>query len=518
MKREAKQQKAEPKAQRKGDAEPESRITPNEVVTGSVADPAKLLQGAHHPTGRVFRQGAIQLLSQMIGNRATVEHGQDGRIFRQDEETGEAGEAEVDPEQQALQDFLDRGMMPGEEGEDVIGAGGRGGFNAKFDPDNCQLIATVNVGINFHHGLNVDPATGLVTANASGLEAGDASELATLQTAAANVMAQIPDIPERVNHVNTEWRWSAAEENPWMEQYRQAVTDAWSGQHNFQSRRWAELLSSVNVIVNVHKGAQEGDHCAARIIKSPPGGFGSAYVSYGAADNARDQGLLMSSSGVGPNATNFLRYSLQFENNSADLNTAVGTVHGTDAGPDYLDKFIADFEAANPAAGVPIQVIGRASSTGSEAYNRALSERRAAAVTTYLRSNGLVGSIDRVTDVGEGETGATEDATWRRVDIVVGSGEAQNTAAHEFGHMIGLGDEYSSPAAGFYPGAGTPVAVGDPAAHDALAQAMGGGVTGAVAENTDNIMSVGNTVQPQHYATFHKAIEAVTGESWQYGG
>jgi hypothetical protein len=47
---------------------------------------------------------------------------------------------------------------------------------------------------------------------------------------------------------------------------------------------------------------------------------------------------------------------------------------------------------------------------------------------------------------------------------------------------------------------------------------MGGGVPGAVAENTDSIMSVGNTVRPQHYATFHKAIEAVTGESWQYGG
>lgn len=518
MRREAKQYKAEQETPQKSKTEAEPRLSALEAVTDSIRDPESLLHGVNHRTGKPYRQGAIQLLSQMIGNRAVVAHDHLGRIFRQDGEAAEAGGPTPDPEQEALQDFLEQGMMPSADGADVLGAGGRGGFNAKFDPDNRQLIVTVSVGINFHHGLNVDPATGQVTANAGGLVAGDANQLAALQTAAANVMAQIPNIPDRINHVNTEWRWSPAEENPWMEQYREAVTNAWSGQHYFESRRWSELLSSVNVLVNVHKGAQAGDHCSARIIKSPPGGFSSAYVSYGSGANARDQGLLMSSSGVGPSATNFLRYSLQFENDSADLNTAVGTVHSTDAGPAYLDKFIADFEAANPAAGVPIKVIGRASSTGSAEHNRALSDRRAAAATNYLRSNGLVGSIDRVTDVGEGETGATEDATWRRVDLVVGSGEAQNTAAHEFGHMVGLGDEYSSPAAGFAPGAGTPVAVGDPAAHDALAQAMGGGVTGAVAENSDSIMSVGNTVRPQHYATFHKAIEQTTGETWQYGG
>ena len=109
-----------------------------------------------------------------------------------------------------------------------------------------------------------------------------------------------------------------------------------------------------------------------------------------------------------------------------------------------------DFKAGRPTEGVPIKVIGRASATGDPARNQTLSEQRARAVASYLQANGLTGSIDRVTEVGAGTEGATEDAEWRRVDIIVGSGEAQNTAAHEFGHMIGLGDEYAAPAGGFH--------------------------------------------------------------------
>jgi len=47
---------------------------------------------------------------------------------------------------------------------------------------------------------------------------------------------------------------------------------------------------------------------------------------------------------------------------------------------------------------------------------------------------------------------------------------------------------------------------------------MGSEVRGAVTENTDSIMSLGNTVRPQHYATFHHALQETTGEKWRYGG
>lgn len=472
---------------------------------------------------------AMETLQQQFGNDAvsdvvqniqrkpdgTIQRGILDELFGNDEEN--ESDQEQDPEEAALQEFLDRGMMPNADGQNVIGAGGLGGFNAKFDPESRALIVTVNVGINFHHALGIDPTSGVVYPENAWFQAGDASEMTKLVTASTNIMTDFPDISDRVNEVNTRWRWSSAEEDPWMAQYRQAVEGAWGGQHYFQSQRWDSLQSNVRVNVNVHKGSQDGDHCSARILKTPPEAIG-AYVSRGTTGSATDQGLFMSSSGVTQSEFSFLRYQLRFPNNSSDLTRAVGTMHSNDAGPAYLNKFIADFQAADPTAGNPIQVIGRASATGDAERNRVLGDERATAVEQHLRSNGLNGSIDRVSRVNEADVGAGESAAWRRVDIIVGSGEGQNTAAHEFGHMIGLGDEYSSPNTGFYPGAGTPVPVGNQSAHHSLAQAMGGGVTGALAENSDSMMSVGNTVRPQHYATFHKAIEAVTSEQWEYGG
>ena len=447
----------------------------------------------------------------------------DGKVQRAPGDgTEEAAEAEAgpvaDPEQAALQEFLERGMMPDADGEDVVGSSNMGGFNAKFDPDQRKLIATVSVGVNFHHALSINATTGVVSVDGSGYNtsADDVGARTAMAGQAANVTRDFPTVADRVREVNSNWRWADSEKDLWMARYENAVLDAWDNRHTFQSTRWAELQSNVQVALNIHEGDQDGDHTSARIIKTPPAGMDIAYVDPGTA-GTQDQELLMSSSGAGANTTNFLRYSLQFADGSASLRTAVGTVHGSDAGPAYLNKFIADFREGRRGDGVPIEIVGRASATGNPEANRRLSDRRARNVASYLRSHGLTGAVRRLSRVGAGSEGATEDASWRRVDIVVGSGEAQNTAAHEFGHMLGLGDEYSSPAGGFYPGAGTPVPVGDPATHDALAQAMGGGVQGAVGENTDSIMSVGNTVRPQHYAVFHKAIEQVTGETWQYG-
>lgn len=476
---------------------------------------------------------ALETLQQSVGNDAVnvavqnVQRSTDGVIQRDwlDGLTGSDSdndnEEEADPEQQALEEFLARGVIPNEEGEAIVGPQNTGGFNVKFDTTSRTLIVMVNVGINFHHALTIEPTSGFVFPDFSGFDLSeDASDVTSMWNASTQIMTSIPTIADRITEVNTKWRWSPAEENPWMENYRNAVQNAWGGQHRFRSNRWNDVVANVAVLLDVHKGSQEGDHCSARIIKTPPGQIG-AYVSPGTAtgttdENAHNQGLYMSSSGVGPSATNFLRYQLRFPEGSDDLWQAQGMVHSNDAGPAYLDKFIADFRAADPTAGAPIQVIGRANTVGDDNANQILSENRAREVEDYLRTNGLNGSIDRVSSVGEGETGATEAAAWRRVDIIVGSGEAQITAVHEFGHMIGLDDEYSSPAGGFAPGAGTPIPIGNPAAHNALASQMGGGVTGAVGENTDNIMSVGNTVRPQHYATFHHALEQVTGEQWTY--
>ena len=183
-----------------------------------------------------------------------------------------------------------------------------------------------------------------------------------------------------------------------------------------------------------------------------------------------------------------------------------------------LDRWVALYQGSPTSAGAnPTQITiqGYTSASGSEEYNLDLGLRRTEAVRNYISSKGFTNVDSRTTEVSYGENEASETATpaeqdrERRVDIIVDSGEAQIVAAHEFGHAMGLGDEYAS-------GFGGPAA-GTRAGHDQLVKNMtdesGGNLPGAIRENTDSIMSVGNVVRPQHYSTFDKALKQVTGVS-----
>ncbi len=71
-----------------------------------------------------------------------------------------------------------------------------------------------------------------------------------------------------------------------------------------------------------------------------------------------------------------------------------------------------------------VEVAGHTDSTGSESYNQSLSERRAASVSTYLRSQGI--NDQRLITVGMGELRPVADNTSpegrqanRRVEITM---------------------------------------------------------------------------------------------------
>jgi OOP family OmpA-OmpF porin len=74
-------------------------------------------------------------------------------------------------------------------------------------------------------------------------------------------------------------------------------------------------------------------------------------------------------------------------------------------------------EALNESPGVRVQVAGHTDSTGPEAYNQGLSERRARSVADYLSANGI--SASRLTVVGFGEAQPVADNGTR-------DGRAQN--------------------------------------------------------------------------------------------
>jgi outer membrane protein OmpA-like peptidoglycan-associated protein len=161
-----------------------------------------------------------------------------------------------------------------------------------------------------------------------------------------------------------------------------------------------------------------------------------------------------------------------------------------------------------------LRYTGRASSEGSKAYNKKLSERRIKSVQDQLDSlDGLCLSMIEVS----GEEEATEDPEFRRVSVGVSlnnsthpDDSSQNVAAHEFGHMIGLGDEYveNQPE---IPGS-TAKFFGDKPSHFNAARDIVDeeAADETIIQNSTSIMARGNDVNRAHYLFFAAAIDVMT--------
>ncbi len=74
-----------------------------------------------------------------------------------------------------------------------------------------------------------------------------------------------------------------------------------------------------------------------------------------------------------------------------------------------------------------------------------------------------------------------------------GGSEEQFCVIHEFGHMIGLGDEYG--------------AAGDISHRTLVKDALGKTIEKG---DSDSVMSLANVVEQQHYVTFLEALKKVT--------
>jgi outer membrane protein OmpA-like peptidoglycan-associated protein len=185
------------------------------------------------------------------------------------------------------------------------------------------------------------------------------------------------------------------------------------------------------------------------------------------------------------------------------------TVSGTDAAA--LQKFGATLGAPDIPP-FPIVLTGRASAEGDEGKNMRLSEARARNVSNEIVKGG---AKTTPTSVAKGEEGAAEnDPAWRIVEIEVKEFSSQQTTIkHEFGHILGLDDEY--PTADATPATSRPV--GTPVDHSALAQKLIPGQQPIVAKHDESIMSNGEQVRPYHYVTFLEALGNMTGTSGTWG-
>ncbi|MEI8049454.1 MAG: hypothetical protein WCI92_18885, partial [Bacteroidota bacterium] len=129
-----------------------------------------------------------------------------------------------------------------------------------------------------------------------------------------------------------------------------------------------------------------------------------------------------------------------------------------------LHNFHKDFkEADEKPENSMVTMIGHASTSGNPDLNKKITEKRIESTVGYLKNLGFSKTNSRIKTVNASTAEmeedekiaksnpdpkvaakALEEKPYQRVDLIVGSGELQNTVAHEFGHVFGLDDEYVS--------------------------------------------------------------------------
>jgi hypothetical protein len=383
--------------------------------------------------------------------------------------------------------------------EDFQSSTGIGGFNVSYDPNGWEQKVTLRGAVNFLDGMTF--AGGVATA---------VQPHANAQTAANNINAMAANL--RAAAV-AGWQWDEAAKTAFLARFQQVVMSVWSGRHIFHCSRqyWEDVAAIPNVSAEVHAGEKTGDdHMAMSVYRVPPnftGGVGvvnsgGGILGFGA---ATDNTMTLNSNDVEQRKDDILNVQTTF--------VAGGTAIDPSATA-ALNQFAIRFRSGGPVCSIcgnAIEAVGGVAITaaieGEGADPEANARARFDALSAALVAGGMTDAATRLQFSYRGPAGTTGYLT-------VGSGVPQMVAAHEAGHMFGLGDRYATTAGSGIGGTGP--SVGLPSKHDDLAR--GGGLGDAKAANDDGIMSWGNEVRPADYATFLEALKDVSGiDEWAFG-
>ena len=290
--------------------------------------------------------------------------------------------------------------------------------------------------------------------------------------------------------------WSKKAKANYRAAYIGRVQQAWGGKFTFTNVRepkdvWGKL-GPVRVAVRVQQVAAGSQH----FLIQPSKAAGTAQVAGGITQlfkgNLSPQAAFNPGTAAGElqRLTRITPTPIQFPAGSAAVPAA------DQAKLDFMATYLKRIH--NPQ--FTVTIAGHANDAATKRANANLSVKRAAAVRSALLAAGLTGHVVRV--VGRGQTGSTAgDATWQKTVITskvpAGWKNLQAVAIHEFGHMLGLGDEY---------GGGTPTA-----SHHALTKAaLGQAYADQVAKRGDtdyaSIMEGGDDIRIQHYVTMWSTL------------
>jgi outer membrane protein OmpA-like peptidoglycan-associated protein len=172
-----------------------------------------------------------------------------------------------------------------------------------------------------------------------------------------------------------------------------------------------------------------------------------------------------------------------------------------------LLAFAAALTSKNPPDPlIPLHLDGFASAEGEVGHNIGLSDRRAVAVREFLARLGVAQPIGVL---GHGPVGTPNDASNRKVDITVDrtfettyAANRYSVGEHEFGHMLGLPDEYRNNVTGTLGAQQT--------LYMALVTAAGVPGPAVWGARTASQMASGVDVLPRHYVTLWEALARMT--------
>jgi outer membrane protein OmpA-like peptidoglycan-associated protein len=302
-------------------------------------------------------------------------------------------------------------------------------------------------------------------------------------------------------------KWNATTKRAFARKFITQVHNAWSGQYQFQNVAEPKLvwkkLNPISVRVNAKEDAAAPHFTATVHKKQVVDAVHGATADFSAASQTPNNNPFP---GTGAAELAALQAKTPSPILFAAGSDAIGGADqpkvqflGTYLHSVHQPKFqltVTGHAAPDPAAVTPAQKAAAASTAMT------LSRKRADHVRDTIRAAG--NTQHRVSIVAKGNTAGVAAPAGDKVEIasVVDPSyvNVQPVLPHEFGHMLGLGDEYANAA---HP-------VGTNATHHGLAKdALGQDMADSFAKITvdaEGIMQGGKDVRPVHYVTMWAAL------------
>jgi len=316
--------------------------------------------------------------------------------------------------------------------------------------------------------------------------------------------------------------WSESEKRAFASGFQSSVQNAWSGKHilHLNDPAFAEYRARVQVRVDIVRDRNQA-HTKITAQKIPRGV--PRFRSYVRGDEAvldiRDVTEPTTSTDT---SVHYVRQVGPFGFDSAELTPEIEGQLRTIEGD--LRPLQSPTDRSRLLGGDwYVDFTGRASARGNRAYNERLGLRRAQAVEQRMYTDMGYPRVTQPRSTSRGEEHASTDERFQRVDIKVWSFRrafeeptqtvTQNVAAHEAGHMFGLGDEYVEEEP---PRDVEPKFLGDRPSHYGDVQALMGteAANDLLVQDSGSIMSQGGEVRRGHYVYFLQRINQLTSKRW----